>query len=537
MSVKLVVACAVAIVLTTACGIEAAPAAVVYFGNTPAIANGGGGCSSDTDCTFFQAEDTGSPSWAAPSSGVITSFSMRAGSTLASGDSARLKVFRPGGGSTWQVVGESTPGTFFSYGSPALRDTFPARVTVKAGDRIGATVHLTGNTAWKSAGVSGEVVAMVDGAAPPVGATLTPSDLFASADHMNLDVTIEPDADGDGFGDDTQDLCPGDPAHGDSGCSGVVVGSNFQVPYNSNTGCAACTYINSAISTGSPTSQIDGVLVRWRTLTYSAGQSITMSVLRPEGSGLRVVSKTDLDTGTSPNGIVVSPPQRIPVKAGDRLGIEGSTANFYAYNHGGVGSWALINPTVPLGALATAIPLGDNFQLLFGADVEPDIDGDGFGDQTQDLCPTDPATQAVCPQPVLKGFKFSPSRFRVNAKGKSIGLAKTAKGSAIKLSLDRASRVTFVVTQRATGRRSGGKCRRTTSRNRNGRKCTYNVSAWTFVRTLPAGATKLPFSGRVKKRNKTRTLPAANYVVTAQPTSTLSGTPGKTQKTTIKIVK
>jgi hypothetical protein len=31
------------------------------------------------------------------------------------------------------------------------------------------------------------------------------------------------------------------------------------------------------------------------------------------------------------------------------------------------------------------------------ADIEPDADADGFGDETQDLCPTDASTQGACP--------------------------------------------------------------------------------------------------------------------------------------------
>lgn len=31
--------------------------------------------------------------------------------------------------------------------------------------------------------------------------------------------------------------------------------------------------------------------------------------------------------------------------------------------------------------------------------LEADTDGDGFGDETQDQCPTDPSTQGPCPTP------------------------------------------------------------------------------------------------------------------------------------------
>jgi hypothetical protein len=35
--------------------------------------------------------------------------------------------------------------------------------------------------------------------------------------------------------------------------------------------------------------------------------------------------------------------------------------------------------------------------LLASGTIEADADGDGFGDETQDACPTDAATQDACP--------------------------------------------------------------------------------------------------------------------------------------------
>jgi uncharacterized repeat protein (TIGR01451 family) len=38
----------------------------------------------------------------------------------------------------------------------------------------------------------------------------------------------------------------------------------------------------------------------------------------------------------------------------------------------------------------------DQLELVYNADVEPDADGDGFGDETQDLCAADPTRQTAC---------------------------------------------------------------------------------------------------------------------------------------------
>ena len=39
--------------------------------------------------------------------------------------------------------------------------------------------------------------------------------------------------------------------------------------------------------------------------------------------------------------------------------------------------------------------------LLLNADLEPDADGDGYGDETQDGCPTEVSTQGECAPPPL----------------------------------------------------------------------------------------------------------------------------------------
>jgi hypothetical protein len=60
-------------------------------------------------------------------------------------------------------------------------------------------------------------------------------------------------------------------------------------------------------------------------------------------------------------------------------------------------------------------PLGVNEQgdyatatnaiMLANADIEPDADRDGFGDETQDACPINAATQGACPAVPIKRKK------------------------------------------------------------------------------------------------------------------------------------
>jgi hypothetical protein len=55
--------------------------------------------------------------------------------------------------------------------------------------------------------------------------------------------------------------------------------------------------------------------------------------------------------------------------------------------------------TPPLADGAVAPPPTDvcvQLESVYNADVEPDADGDGFGDETQDLCAADPTRQTAC---------------------------------------------------------------------------------------------------------------------------------------------
>lgn len=99
-------------------------------------------------------------------------------------------------------------------------------------------------------------------------------------------------------------------------------------------------------------------------------------------------------------GTVYTQATRISVAAGDRFGMTtASTGTWhlrwhsapefdYCYFH--VGSHA------EGASLDYASALCNNYIPLVQGVLEPDVDGDGFGDETQDLCPVDPARQLQC---------------------------------------------------------------------------------------------------------------------------------------------
>jgi Ca2+-binding RTX toxin-like protein len=60
-----------------------------------------------------------------------------------------------------------------------------------------------------------------------------------------------------------------------------------------------------------------------------------------------------------------------------------------------------LSPTEPAkGSTQTTTGLLSAERILIAANVEPDSDRDGFGDETQDQCPTNATIQGPCPAPL-----------------------------------------------------------------------------------------------------------------------------------------
>ena len=136
---------------------------------------------------------------ATPVSGVVTSWKVN--SAFPETVPERLAVFRAtGSAGTFQVVGESDEG---SVGPGS--NVFPTRIPVQAGDRMGLVAVTLDSPAYCFTGDSGDLAWFFNGS---VGAGST--HLFAAGNGVRVPVVvvIEPDKDGDGYGDETQDKCP-----------------------------------------------------------------------------------------------------------------------------------------------------------------------------------------------------------------------------------------------------------------------------------------------------------------------------------------
>jgi hypothetical protein len=113
---------------------------------------------------------------------------------------------------------------------------------------------------------------------------------------------------------------------------------------------------------------------------------------------------TDAEEGTGTGDTPVQAfPARVPVVKGQQLGIS-STAAVQAthVDNGDANSFAY--PALTAKNLLSEMPSGE---LLVQATVEPDVDGDGFGDGTQDQCPSQKTTQGPCDlaPPMVSAFR------------------------------------------------------------------------------------------------------------------------------------
>jgi hypothetical protein len=198
----------------------AATGVLAFGGSASAATTVGNGCTLDATIPIITvvstANATGDPFPATiPSAGVITSWTLDAPPPveleLIPKFFDALKVFRPAAVPGWlQVVGESS----LSQIGPGS-NTHPTRIPVQAGD-------LLGNVGREEAGGEskqfaalcqtsngGDTITGVEGN-PPVGATVSMGEGDLPSLSQPITVAVEPDADGDGFGDETQDQCPTD---------------------------------------------------------------------------------------------------------------------------------------------------------------------------------------------------------------------------------------------------------------------------------------------------------------------------------------
>ena len=175
----------------------------------------------------------------------------------------------------------------------------------------------------------------------------------------------------------------------------VTLGSDLSAQSNLSINCIdGTTLLQTTLPARTLTSPTDGVVTRWR-LKYlgapPALESPRLRVLRPAGGGQWLGAGTSPHVPFPSHGGFDDPPHeaetRLPVRSGDQLALD--VLNW-------PGLFAPLAQDMNAALSAFGPPLRDGEQaapgcftgsqaeLLMNADVEPDADRDGLGDESQD---------------------------------------------------------------------------------------------------------------------------------------------------------
>jgi hypothetical protein len=276
---------------------------------------------------------------AAAVDGVVTSWTL----TGSAGDAVRLRSVQPlsGGGSATTATSDPAPGD----------GTAAARLPIGAGGEL----ELVGGAGTVSA-------------------------------------RVEPDPDGDGYGDTTQDACPDDAVDHEAPCDGTETFGSALTLGPDDAGLPSTSPVQALQRSAEgtvPTVKRAGVLVRWRVRARPGTGDMVLQLLAPVNDAATVFSVVAesrpvhvTDTG------VVTVPASLRVYPGARLAVR-TTPNGADSGLGAVAAVAgdelsTGQPPVEKGGLWTPSGSPSAGRLLVQADVEPDDDGDGLGDISQD---------------------------------------------------------------------------------------------------------------------------------------------------------
>jgi hypothetical protein len=191
----------------------------------------------------------------------------------------------------------------------------------------------------------------------------------------------------------------------------VTIGANLSnTPHSQNT-CsgptpgttASCDLVPLSEGNVNQVAPTDGVITRWRVVGGSG--PMKLRVVRPQADGSYLfVSSSPLETPATTGLETFN--TRQAVQAGDYIGLElesaSATLGVDQENQAPLGtSAAPFAGPIADGATGKPEMVAQQARGYLNADVEPDADHDGFGDETQDQCPTNATVQGPCPPPVV----------------------------------------------------------------------------------------------------------------------------------------
>ena len=469
-------------------------------------------------CLAVQLTDTGTSSYVIPFDGVLTRSNFTIGSfTSGTNEWVRAETLRKLGGTQATVISEGTKHIVTGI-SPAGPRNYLERIPASAGDVLGGefdTTPIASATPSVFSGAAADQAGSFPGS-PSVGQIVNTTG--AANQRVNMQAVLEADADHDGYGDFSQDLCPGSPL-ATGACSGTLFGSDLQESLETTSFCGyACLRVQKTIGGHSTAAPYDGVVVRWRMLNPSSGE-FGIRVVQPNGTGTYLSRGSDVRSviGSGPLvSQIASFPTRLPIPAGAYVGLVAPAfASTVGFENEAGSSYGVSNDDPAAGATIVETVAAHPGTMLYDADIEPDADHDGFGDISQDGCPSDPASHDACP-PVAAGSSASagttapspsaqrkPSISGFRAVPKRVPFEGSAK---LRLLLSDAAEVTFTTEARVACRGSGKHC-----------QPWHRVHA--FQRALPAGTDTVPYPAGYRRHGRDRWLAPGSYRIAAVPSS------------------
>lgn len=204
----------------------------------------------------------------------------------------------------------------------------------------------------------------------------------------------------------------------------TTIGSNLLSRANVSIACGTpgepnsfCTVAQTTMPDRSTVSPVDGVVVRWRIRSASPG-TVRLRVLRGAGGGqwqgVATSEAGEMSAPSSPGeDSTYTFSTRLPIQQGEFIGLDRQRrAGAVYHGRAGLQSYGLIQFDTPLANGEQRAPDSETHgnELLLNADVEPDQDGDGFGDESQDNCPSIPNDQKTnpCPSTSVGGSSDDP---------------------------------------------------------------------------------------------------------------------------------
>jgi uncharacterized repeat protein (TIGR01451 family) len=411
--------------------------------------------------------DVGGTSAAAPVSGVLTAIRLRRG---AAGADPGVYAYRITSGVPPNLTARpATPSGAndvylgFKPSSPSGIDTYfptdgegrPVGIPISAGEFLAVWTQKTADGSAAPAFTDGASGSRYDRVVGDVLGTQQSNDEFPF--RVLVQGTIEPDADGDHYGDETQDGCPGDAAHHSGLCAADVSIAMSAAPNPAAAGVDLTYTLTAKNESAGPAS------------------GVAISDVLPAGATFVSASSTKAACSGAPN-------------------VSCSIATLPA------GDSAVVTIVVRPSSAGT---------LMNTATVSSGGDPNAANNSSS-------TTIGVLPgvRPTLSAVRLRFTTFAVDTRGSTetavAARAAAHPGTTFEYSLSEPARVVFTIERASRGRRVGSSCRKPTRSNRTRKPCTRYGLLGRFAQNSAAGPSKRAWAGKIGRK---RTSPG-NYRAT-----------------------